>query len=52
MAKKIMLWGGIAFILLFIITNPNDAADMAKALWSGLTNMFRGLGDFISELVR
>ena len=51
MAKKILLWGGLAFLILFIAYNPTDAADVAKALGRGLVNMAQGFGDFFSELI-
>jgi hypothetical protein len=49
--KKILAWGGLAFLILFIAYNPGDAADVVRALGNGLTNMFQGFGDFVSELV-
>jgi len=49
--KKILVWGGLAFLILFIAYNPSDAADVFRALGNGLTNMFQGFGDFVSELV-
>lgn len=50
MLKKILLWGGLAFLILFIAYNPADAAAVVTALGNGLTNMFQGFGDFVSEL--
>ena len=46
-----MLWGGIAFLILFIAYNPSDAADVVQALGRGVVNMAQGFGDFVSELV-
>lgn len=51
MVKKILLWGGIAFLILFIAYNPQDAADVVEALSRGLVNMASGFGEFFSELV-
>lgn len=51
MLKKILLWGGLAFLILFIAYNPADAADVVRALGNGLVNMAQGFGDFVSELV-
>jgi len=48
--KKLLIWGGVTFLILFIAYNPTDAADVARALGNGLTNMFQGFGDFVSEL--
>jgi hypothetical protein len=49
--KKILLWGGLAFLILFIAYNPTDAADVVKALGNGFVNMAQGFGDFFGELV-
>lgn len=51
MAKKVLTWGGLAFLILFIAYNPTDAADVAKALGNGLVNMAQGFGDFFGELI-
>jgi hypothetical protein len=51
MVKKILVWGGVAFVILFIAYNPTDAADVVKALGNGLVNMAQGFGDFVSELI-
>lgn len=51
MAKKVFLWGGLAFVILFIAYNPTDAADVVRALGNGLINMAQGFGDFFGELV-
>ncbi|QSB14069.1 hypothetical protein JQS43_21435 [Natronosporangium hydrolyticum] len=51
MVKKILLWGGLAFLILFIAYNPRDAADVVRALGNGLLSMAQGFGDFVSELV-
>jgi hypothetical protein len=50
MAKKLFIWGGLAFVVLFIAYNPRDAADVVEALGRGLVSMAQGFGDFISEL--
>jgi hypothetical protein len=49
--KKIFLWGGVAFLILFIVYNPADAAEVVRALGRGVSNMAQGFGDFVSELV-
>jgi hypothetical protein len=51
MLKKILLWGGLAFLILFIAYNPTDAADVVRALGNGMVNMAQGFGDFFGELV-
>lgn len=51
MVKKILLWGGIAFLILFIAYNPPEAAVAVRALGRGLVNMAQGFGDFVSLLI-
>jgi hypothetical protein len=51
MLKKVLLWGGVAFAILFIAYNPSDAATVVKAIGNGLVNMVQGFGDFFSEML-
>lgn len=51
MVKKVFLWGGVGFLILFVAYNPGDAADVVRALGNGFLNMAQGFGDFVSELV-
>lgn len=51
MVKKIFVWGGIAFLVMFIAYNPENAADVVRALGQGMVNMAQGFGDFVSNLV-
>lgn len=48
--KKIFLWGGVAFLILFIAYNPAAAADVFRALGRGMVDMAQGFGDFFSNL--
>jgi hypothetical protein len=49
--KKVLVWGGVAFLILFIAYNPGDAATVVKAIGNGLVNMFQGFGDFFTEIL-
>ncbi|HWH00219.1 MAG TPA: hypothetical protein VNV66_13055 [Pilimelia sp.] len=51
MVKKILTWGGIAFLLFFIAFRPESAADVFKSLGSTVADIGQGLGDFVSSLV-
>jgi hypothetical protein len=51
MVKKILTWGGIAFVIFFIAFRPADAADVFKSIGSGLMDIATGFGDFFSNLV-
>lgn len=50
MVKKLLIWGGVAFVILFIAYNPGDAADVFRALGRGVINMAQGFGDFFAQL--
>jgi hypothetical protein len=51
MVKKILTWGGIAFLIFFIAFRPDSAADVAKSLGGGIVDIAQGFGDFFTNLV-
>ncbi|HEU4425582.1 MAG TPA: hypothetical protein VFR67_23860 [Pilimelia sp.] len=51
MVKKILTWGGLAFLVFFVAFRPDSAADVAKTLGGGVADLARGLGDFVTSLV-
>jgi hypothetical protein len=51
MLKKILAWGGVAFLIFFIAFRPDSAADMFKSLGGGIMDIATGFGDFFSSLV-
>ncbi|HKX72862.1 MAG TPA: hypothetical protein VJM32_02525 [Candidatus Saccharimonadales bacterium] len=51
MVKKVLTWGGVAFLIYFIAYNPQGAANVAKAIGSGLWSLGDGIGEFFSSLV-
>jgi hypothetical protein len=50
MKHKILLYGALAFALFFIVSNPPGAADTARGILDGLTQIGAGLGEFASSL--
>lgn len=50
MVKKILIWGGVAFLVYFIAYEPTGAAAGFKALWGVGHDIFDGFGDFLSKL--
>jgi hypothetical protein len=50
MVKKLFIWGGVVFLILFIAYNPAAAAEVFRALGRGLVDMAQGFGDFFSNL--
>jgi hypothetical protein len=51
MVKKVLTWGGLAFLLFFIAFRPAEAADVFKSVGGGIMDVAQGLGDFFSSLV-
>jgi hypothetical protein len=51
MVKKILTWGGLAFLIFFVAYRPTSAADVFKSLGGTLQDIAQGLGDFFSNLV-
>ncbi|WP_020525935.1 hypothetical protein [Catelliglobosispora koreensis] len=51
MIKKILTWGGIAFLVFFVAFRPSAAADVVKTLGNTLVDVAGGIGDFFSSLV-
>jgi hypothetical protein len=51
MLKKVLTWGGIAFLVFFVAFKPGSAAEVVKTLGSTAVDIFQGVGDFFSSLV-
>lgn len=51
MVKKVLTWGGIAFLIFFVAYNPQSAAQVFKSIGSGLIDVAQGFGDFFTSLV-
>ena len=51
MVKKVLTWGGIAFLIFFVAYRPQNAAAVAKTIGSGIMDLATGFGDFFSSLV-
>ncbi|WP_169734171.1 hypothetical protein [Hamadaea tsunoensis] len=51
MVKKILVWGGIAFLIFFVAFRPDSAANVVKSLGSTIMDIAQGFGDFFSSLV-
>jgi hypothetical protein len=52
MVKKILIWAGVAFLILFIAYQPSDAAEVFRTVGRGMVSMAQGFGDFIANLAR
>ena len=51
MLKKILIWGGVAFLIFYVATRPSDAAGGVHSLFSGLQTVGAGFGDFVSGIL-
>ena len=51
MIKKILVWGGIAFVVFFVAFKPGAAGDTVRSLGEVATEIFRGVGNFFGSLV-
>lgn len=49
--KKVLAWGGLAFLVFFVAFRPTQAADVVKTLGSTGLAILEGVGDFFSALV-
>lgn len=51
MVKKILTWGGVAFLIFFVAYNPRSAADVFKSIGNGILDIANGFGQFFTSLV-
>jgi len=51
MAKKMGVWGLVAFLIFFVAYRPQSAATVARWVGSTLSGLAVGFGDFVSRLV-
>lgn len=51
MPKKILVWGGIAFIVFFVAFRPSAAHDVIMTLGNVAGDIFHGVGDFFDGLI-
>lgn len=52
MVKKLLIWAGVVFLILFIAYQPGDAAEVFRTVGRGMVSMAQGFGDFIANLAR
>jgi large-conductance mechanosensitive channel len=49
--KKVISWLVVAFVVFYVIKNPNDSAEMVRSAGQALGNAASSLGDFVGSLV-
>jgi hypothetical protein len=50
MAKKVVTWAVIAFLVFFIAFHPDTAAHVAQSLGTLIVNLGKGFGDFFTKV--
>ena len=50
MLKKVLVWGGIAFVLFFVAFKPGAAANVVTGLGNTVVEIFQGVGRFFAGL--
>ena len=43
MVKKVLTWGGIAFLIFFVAYRPQSAAQVFKSIGGGIVDVLRAL---------
>ncbi|MFC4334863.1 hypothetical protein [Salininema proteolyticum] len=51
MIKKILTWGGLAFLVFFVAMRPDDAGNIIQSLAGGLLDVANGFASFFTGLV-
>jgi hypothetical protein len=52
MAKKITMYVIVVFVLYTIITSPARAADLVQVGFQGISDGARGIGQFMTQLIK
>lgn len=50
MVKKLLTWGGVAFLIFFIAYRPDAAANVFRSLGAVIVDIAQGIGDFFQSL--
>ncbi|HEU5127050.1 MAG TPA: hypothetical protein VFU12_03600 [Glycomyces sp.] len=51
MLKKILTWGGLAFLVFFIAYRPGEAGDVVGTIAGAIGDVGNGFASFITGLV-
>jgi hypothetical protein len=51
MAKKVLTWALVIFLIFFVTSRPTAAAQAVKSIGNGILNLGNGFGTFFSQLV-
>ncbi|GAA2624577.1 hypothetical protein GCM10010399_64900 [Dactylosporangium fulvum] len=50
MPKKILRWGGLAFLVFFVAYRPESAANIVSTVGGSLLDLANGFGEFFSTV--
>ncbi|MGH3095435.1 MAG: hypothetical protein ACRDMV_05475 [Streptosporangiales bacterium] len=50
MPKKIIVWGLVAFLVFYLVTQPEGSANIVRSIAGGLADAADGLARFMSNL--
>jgi hypothetical protein len=50
MVKKIIRWGGLAFLVFFVAYRPQSAAGIVSSIGGGLLDIANGFGEFFASV--
>jgi hypothetical protein len=50
MTKTVLSGALIAFLVFFVVTQPQHSADIFQSGWHAIVNVAHGIGDFIARL--
>jgi hypothetical protein len=48
--QKVIQYGAIAFVIFFVVTAPDSAANLIQSGINGLRDLGHGLSDFVGSL--
>lgn len=51
MIKKILTWGGLAFLVFFIAYRPKEASGIVGQIVTSIGDVAQGFGDFLSGVI-
>ncbi|QSB07122.1 hypothetical protein [Natronoglycomyces albus] len=51
MLKKILTWGGLAFLVFFVAYRPDEAGNVVSSLAGGIMDVANGFANFFTNLV-
>lgn len=49
--KKLLTWGGLAFLVFFVAFRPNEASGAVRSLAGGILDAANGFATFFTNLV-